>query len=228
MGVLETGTGNRVLRFWEKPENPRPVQNQPDRALVNMGVYLFETAMLLDVLYKDALRRSSHDFGRDILPCLVDKGQVYAHPFYDKTRKTYNYWRDIGTLDSYHEASMDLVAARPPFNLHKLSFPIHSFAEVRPPARLAASRGLPGRKAVGHNSLICNGCVIRGGRVERSILSPNVRVNSHALVEDSILFDGVEIGSRAKIRRAIIDKDVRIPPRFHVGYDLGVRPRIAV
>jgi glucose-1-phosphate adenylyltransferase len=220
MGVLDTGSGNRVLRYWEKPENPRPVHNQPDRALVNMGVYIFDTPMLLDVLYQDALRRSSHDFGRDILPCLVEKGQVYVHRFYDQNRQSYNYWRDIGTLDSYYEASMDLVSAHPPFSLHECSFPTHSFAEVNPPARLLASSGLPGRKAIGHNSLICNGCTIRGGRVERSVLSPNVRVNSHALVEDSILFEGVEIGSHAKIRRAILDKDVRIPPRFHVGYDL--------
>lgn len=220
MGVLETGRGNRVLRYWEKPENPSPVQNRPDKALVNMGVYVFETASLLDVLYQDALQGSSHDFGRDILPRLVGEGQVYVHPFYDQSRRAYNYWRDIGTLDSYYEASMDLVAAHPRFNLNQVSSPIHSFAEVHPPARLLASCGLQGRKAVGHNSLISNGCIIRGGRVERSILSSNVRVNPHSLVEDSILFDGVEIGSHAKVRRAIIDKDVKIPPRFHVGYDL--------
>jgi glucose-1-phosphate adenylyltransferase len=220
MGVLEVDRNDRVLQFWEKPVDPVPIRNQPDKALVNMGVYVFETDVLMDVLYQDAFRSSAHDFGRDILPGLVGGGEVCAYPFYDPSLKSSNYWRDIGTLESYYEASMDLIAAHPPFNLLDLSSPIHSLAEVQPPARHVSSGGLRGRRAVSHNSLICNGCLLRGCRVEGSILSPNVRVNAHALVQDSVLFEGVEIGNHARIRRAIIDKEAKIPPRFRVGYDL--------
>ncbi len=215
MGVLEIDEQNRILAFEEKPDNPIPIR--PGFALVNMGVYLFETNVLVEGTSGDGLSDSNHDFGRDILPRLVQSKPVFAYPFRDEKE---NYWRDIGTLDSYYEASMDLLKVDPAFNLYDTSFPIHSSTRPRPPAKMVFADEATNRVGVALDSLLCNGCIISGGRVERSILSPDVRINSYALVEDSILFDRVEVGRRAKIRRAIIDKAVRIPPGFSVGYDL--------
>ena len=217
MGVLEIDEDNRILTFEEKPDNPKPIPGRPGFAWVNMGVYVFETAVLIDAISGKSNGDPVQDFGRDILPRLVQSGKVFAYPFRDEKE---NYWRDIGTLDSYYEASMDLVKVDPPFNLYDTSFPIHSSTRPRPPAKMVFAGGETGRIGVALDSLICNGCIISGGRVERSILSPDVRINSYSLVEDSILFDRVEVGRNAKIRRAIIDKDVKIPAGFSVGYNL--------
>jgi glucose-1-phosphate adenylyltransferase len=217
MGVLEIGQDNRILTFEEKPGNPEPIPGRPGFAWVNMGVYVFETAALIEAISANDHGDPARDFGRDILPHLVRNKSVFAYHFRDERE---NYWRDIGTLDSYYEASMDLVKVDPVFNLYDTSFPIHSSTRPRPPAKMVFAGGEPGRVSVALDSLICNGCIVSGGRVERSILSPDVRVNSYSLVEDSILFDRVEVGRYAKIRRAIIDKDVKIPPRFCVGYNL--------
>ena len=143
--------------------------------------------------------------------------KVFAYSFRDDKE---NYWRDIGTLDSYYEASMDLVKVDPPFNLYDISFPIHSATQPRPPAKMVFAGGDPSRIGVALDSLVCNGSIISGGRVERSILSPDVRINSYSRVEDSILFDRVQVGRHAKIRRAIIDKGTRVPAGFSIGYDL--------
>lgn len=218
MGVLELDPGGRVRAFVEKPRNPARIPGRND-CWVNMGVYLFETDVLIDAVRKDAATRSSHDFGRDILPRLVPGGRVFAIPFHDENRKQLKYWRDIGTIDSYYEASMDLVKVDPVFNLYDADFPIHSFAPPRPPAKMVFAGGEEGRMGIAVDSLVCNGCIISGGRVERSILSPDVRVNSYSLVEDSILFNGVNVGRHAQIRRTIIDKGVNIPPGTRIGYD---------
>jgi len=219
MGVLEVDDTNRILRFEEKPPDPKPIPGQPDQSLVNMGVYVFETDCLVRALVRDARLESNHDFGRDILPALVQEGPVFAHRFRDENKKAVKYWRDIGTLDSYYEASMDLVQVDPVFNLYDNEFPIRSFMEPRPPAKLVFAGGEAGRVGMALDSLLCNGCVISGGRVERSILSPDVRINSYSQVVDSILMDRVEVGRHAKIRKAIIDKDVKVPPGFQIGYD---------
>jgi len=217
MGILEIDENNCILAFKEKPDNPEPIPGRPGLAWANMGVYLFETSVLIDAISGKSDGDPAQDFGRDILPRLVQSGKVFAYPFRDDKE---NYWRDIGTLDSYYEASMDLVKVDPPFNLYDTSFPIHSSAQPRPPAKMVFAGGEAGRVGVALDSLICNGCIISGGRVERSILSPEVRINSYSLVEDSILFDRVEVGRNAKIRRAIIDKGTKIPPGFSIGYDL--------
>ena len=217
MGILEIDENNRILAFKEKPDNPEPIPGRPGLAWANMGVYLFETSVLIDAISGKSDGDPARDFGRDILPRLVQSGKVFAYPFRDDKE---NYWRDIGTLDSYYEASMDLVKVDPPFNLYDTSFPIHSSAQPRPPAKMVFAGGEAGRVGVALDSLICNGCIISGGRVERSILSPEVRINSYSLVQDSILFDRVEVGRNAKIRRAIIDKGTKIPPGFSIGYDL--------
>jgi glucose-1-phosphate adenylyltransferase len=219
-GVLDIGPDDRVIGFNEKPDNPKPIPGRSDCAWINMGVYLFETDTLIDSLCMDATLPTKHDFGHDIIPSLVPSGTVFAYPFQDENRKAVKYWRDIGTLDSYYETSMDLVKVDPLFNLYDSAFPIHSYTPPRPPAKLIFAGGEKGRIGVALDSLLCNGCVVSGGRVERSILSPDVRINSYALVEDSILFNGVKVGRHAKIRRAIIDKDVSVPAGTSIGYDL--------
>ncbi len=217
MGVLAVDADSRVLAFDEKPENPKPIPGRHDVVWANMGVYVFETTALIDWISGNAHSGTAQDFGRDILPRVVRNERVFAYPFRDDKQ---NYWRDIGTLDSYYEASMDLVKVDPVFNLYDASFPIHSSTRPRPPAKMVFAGGEAGRVGVALDSLICNGCIVSGGRVERSILSPDVRVNSYSLVEDSILFDRVEVGRHAKIRRAIIDKGVKIPAGFSIGYRL--------
>jgi glucose-1-phosphate adenylyltransferase len=217
MGVLEIDERNRILAFEEKPDHPKSIVGRPGFALASMGVYLFETDVLIEEISGDSRGDSIHDFGRDILPRLVRSKPVFAHTFRDENQ---TYWRDIGTLDSYYEASMDLLRVDPPFNLYDTAFPIHSSTRPGPPAKMVFAGGETDRIGIALDSLLCNGCIISGGRAERSILSPDVRINSYALVEDSILFDRVEVGRRARIRRAIIDKEVKIPPGFSVGYDL--------
>jgi len=217
MGVLEIDDNNRILAYKEKPDNPEPIPGRPGLAWANMGVYLFETSVLIDSISGKSNGGPVQDFGRNIIPRLVQGRKVFAYPFGDEKE---NYWRDIGTLDSYYEASMDLVKVDPLFNLYDTSFPIHSLARPRPPAKMVFADSGAGRVGVALDSLVCNGCIISGGRVERSILSPDVRINSYSLVEDSILFDRVEVGRNAKIHRAIIDKDVKIPADFSVGYSL--------
>jgi len=219
MGVLQVDSENRVIDFEEKPENPKTLPGRPDCSLVNMGIYVFETDLLVKLLHEDSQRETAHDFGRNILPELVTGGRVFAYPFHDENRKEVKYWRDIGTLDSYYDASMDLVQVDPLLNLYDTSFLIRSFIEPRPPAKLVFAGGGDGRMGMAVDSLLCHGCIISGGRVERSILSPDVHIHSFSLVEDSILFARVEIGRNAKIRRAVIDEDVKIPPGSCVGYD---------
>jgi glucose-1-phosphate adenylyltransferase len=217
MGVLEIGENNRILAFKEKPDKPEPIPGRPGLAWANMGVYVFETSALINAISRKFNGEPVQDFGRDIFPRLVQSGKVLAYPFRDDKE---NYWRDIGTLDSYYEASMDLVKADPPLNLYDTSFPIHSFTQPRGPAKMVFADEGAGRLGVALDSLVCGGSIISGGRVERSILSPDVRVNSYSLVQDSILFAGVEVGRHAKIRRAIIDKGTKVPPGFTIGYDL--------
>jgi glucose-1-phosphate adenylyltransferase len=220
MGVLEISNDECVIGFSEKPDNPKPIPGRPDCAWINMGVYLFETDTLIDSLCKDAALPTKHDFGHDLIPGLVPSGTVFAYPFHDENRKAVKYWRDIGTLDSYYEASMDLVRVDPMFNLYDSGFPIYSYIPPSPPAKLVFAGGEKGRIGVALDSMLCNRCIVSGGRVERSILSPDVRIHSYALVEDSILFNGVDVGRHAKIRRAIIDKEVQVPAGARIGYDL--------
>ncbi len=175
MGVLEIGQDNRILAFEEEPGNPNPIPGKPGLAWVNMGVYVFETAALIEGISGTDHSDPGRDFGRDILPRLVPNRTVFAYPFRDEK---HNYWRDIGTLDSYYEASMDLVKIDPVFNLYDAAFPIHSYSPPRPPAKMVFAGGEPGRLGAALDSLICNGCIISGGRVERSILSPDVRIHS--------------------------------------------------
>jgi glucose-1-phosphate adenylyltransferase len=217
-GVLAVDEDSRITAFQEKPQSPSPVPGRPDIALVNMGVYVFETAALVRALTADARRDSRHDFGHDILPSLVETKRLLAYPFADENRKVARYWRDIGTLDSYYEASMDLIAVEPVFNLYDKEWPIRTMAQQLPPAKTVFAQEEPGgRLGIVLDSVVSPGVIVSGGRVERSILGPEVRVNSYAKVSDCVLMDGVDVGRHARLTKAIVDKGVRIPANFVVG-----------
>jgi len=221
-GVMQIDTEQRIIGFQEKPNQPRPIPNDPEHALASMGIYIFNTHFLFEQLCKDANDpRSQHDFGKNIIPSIIDSHRVFAFPFKDENRKNDAYWRDVGTLDAFYEANMDLVGIDPQLNLYDADWPIRTQQQNLPPPKFVfGSRGDSDRCGMALDSIICAGTIISGGRVERSILSPSVRVNSFAQVSDSILFESVEVGRHARIRRAIIDKGVRIPEGFEIGYDL--------
>jgi len=220
-GVVQVDRSWRIVGFHEKPQKPIPIPGRPDRALVNMGVYCFQTDALVQALVEDSSQLSRHDFGHDILPSLVETRRLLAYPFIDENRKGEPYWRDIGTLDSYHAASMDLVAVDPVFNLYDRDWPLRSMPRQLPPAKTVfAQEGEAARRGIALDSLVCNGAILSGGQVERTIVSPEVRVNSYSKVSDSVLMDGVDVGRHARIRRAIVDKKVRIAPGAVVGEDL--------
>ncbi|TKB76411.1 MAG: glucose-1-phosphate adenylyltransferase [Nitrospira sp.] len=221
-GVIEVNEECQILRFEEKPSHPFPLPTDPAHAFVSMGIYLFRTSVLREFLVQDATEDSLHDFGRNIIPRMINESRVYAFKFEDQNRKAVKYWRDIGTLDAYWEANMDLVAVDPQFNLYDQTWPIRTYQGQFPPAKFvfAQDQYEGGRMGVALDSVVCGGCIISGGRVQNSVLSPNVIVQDHAEVRESIVMENVVIGERAQIRRAIIDKDVVIPPKTEIGYDL--------
>jgi glucose-1-phosphate adenylyltransferase len=204
-------------------EKPRVVHNPVSKAAVcyaNMGVYLFNIKILTHYLMKDASEHTTHDFGKDILPKMVQEARVMAYEFRDENRKEVCYWRDIGTLEAYWEANMDLVAVDPLFNLYDKEWPVRTYHGQYPPAKFVfAEEFTGGRLGIALDSIVCNGCIISGGRVERSVVSPNVRINEHAEVHDSVIMENVVIGQHCKIKKAIIDKDTMIPPKTEIGYD---------
>jgi len=219
-GVLQVDEKGRVLAFQEKPAEPQPVPGQPGICLINMGVYIFKTEQLVRNVVDDARRPSQHDFGKNIIPSMIGSHHVQTFRFVDRNKKAQKYWRDIGTLDSYFEASMDLVQVDPLFNLYDKEWPVRAYPAFEPPAKMIFA-GADDQRRVGMalDSLVCNGAIVSGGKVQKSILSPGVRVRSFSEVDESILFDGVEVGRHCRIRRCIIDKEVRIPPNTVIGYD---------
>ena len=220
-GIVEADAEGRIVGFEEKPAQPKTIPGQPDLCYVSMGIYLFNRPLLEAVLAEDAQRpESHHDFGRDVIPAVAREVRVMAYNFKDEDTQASKYWRDIGTLDAYYEANMDLVQVSPQFNLYDLDWPIRTYHEQWPPVKTVFADEATGRMGEVLDSLMSNGCIISGGHVERSVLSPDVRVNSFARVEDAILMEHVEVGRYAKIRRAIIDKDVVIPRYAKIGYHL--------
>jgi glucose-1-phosphate adenylyltransferase len=219
-GILEVDDDRRVIGFEEKPLQGRPVPWSESSCLVSMGVYIFDFEALVRELRRDADESSSHDFGRDILPKIVTPGErVYGYLFWDENKKASQYWRDIGTIDAYYEASMDLVQVDPLFNLYDPDWPLRTYQPQFPPAKFVFDE--EGRRGEAIDSAVSMGCIVSGGRVLRSVLCPNVRVNSYSLIEDSILMSDVSVGRRARIRRAILDRDVAIPSGAVIGYDPG-------
>jgi glucose-1-phosphate adenylyltransferase len=219
-GVMEIDSTGRVIGFEEKPEHPKPMPSNPGVCLASMGVYVFNRETLNQVVVEDSERKkSSHDFGKDIIPRMVESGRVYAYVFQDENKKEATYWRDVGTLDSYWESNMDLVAVDPFFNLYDKAWPIRTSMPTRPPAKFVFA-DIGKRFGVATDSIVSPGCIISGGMTRRSVLSPDVRVNSYAYVEESILMDGAIVGRHARVRRAIIEKNVQLPDHTVIGYDL--------
>jgi len=218
-GVIAVDREGRVLSFLEKPKEPPAMPGHPDQSLASMGIYVFATDVMYELLFQDAAKKeaSAHDFGKDIIPAMLANSRVFAYPFRDENRKQAAYWRDVGTLDAYYQTSMDLIQIDPILNLYDRNWPIHTYQPPMPPPKFVHTD--PDRRGAALNSIVCQGAIVSGGQVYRSILSPGVRINSYALVEDSILFDQVEVGRHARIRRAIIDKDVKIPPGFDIGWN---------
>ena len=220
-GVMQVDTEDRIIGFEEKPPEPKPIPGDPEHALASMGIYVFTARFLFEQLCLDATRRgSAHDFGRNVIPSIIDSHRVFAYPFMDENRKKQAYWRDVGTLDAYYEANMDLISVDPELNLYDRHWPIRTYQPNLPPPKFVfAEEGPNPRRGQALDSIVCQGSVVSGGQVERSILGAGTRINSYATVKDSILFDGIDVGRRAKIRRAIIDKEVRIPAGIEIGYD---------
>ena len=218
-GCVDVNAKHEVIGFEEKPKTTKlRSPYNPEMVSGSMGVYLFNTDVLLPALLKDAEDPdSSHDFGHDILPKLLHEYKVFSFNFIDENKKEALYWRDVGTLEAYYEASMDLVSVNPVFNLYDSKWPIRTYQRQYPPAKFVF--GEPGRTGSAIDSIVAAGCVISGASVKNCIISPDVRVNSYCDVDSSIIFSHVNIGRHCRIRKAIIDRNVHIPEGSVIGYD---------
>jgi glucose-1-phosphate adenylyltransferase len=218
-GVMETDNNWRVTNFQEKPKDPARSRLHPDKVNASMGIYVFNTQLLIPILIADADDpHSSHDFGRDIIPKMIAKYRVHAYNFEDENRTGPQYWRDVGTIDSYYDANMDLVSVSPVFNLYDKDWILRTWQQQYPPAKFVFAD--PGRMGVALDSIVSGGCVISGGRVQGSVLGYDVRVNSYCDVQDSIIYNHVNVGRYSRIRKAIIDRHVSLPEHTEIGYDL--------
>ena len=216
-GVLSVDEQDRVTGFIEKSKSAPTIPGSPDLALGSMGIYIFDTDVLLKALEADAAKPSSHDFGKDIIPALITELPTFAYRFYDENKKASKYWRDIGTLDAFYDANMDLCGVDPEFNLYDPEWPMRTYQPQAPPAKFVFAE--KSRRGEALDSIISPGCIISGSRVEGSVLCPNVRVHSYGVIEQSMLMPGVRVGRHARIRRAIIDRDVLIPRGAVIGFN---------
>jgi len=218
-GVVDIDQSSKITGFVEKPkETALRSPYDPTKISASMGIYIFNTDVLIPVLLKDAEDSdSSHDFGKDILPKMLSDYDVYSFNFVDENKKEALYWRDVGTLEAYYEANMDLVSVSPVFNLYDEHWPIRTHQRQYPPAKFVFAEAA----RMGHalDSLVSGGCIISGGLVKNCVVSPDVRVNSFTEIEDSILFSHVNIGRNCRIRKAIIDRDVHVPEGTTIGYE---------
>lgn len=218
LGVMGVEASGRVVEFLEKPADPPAMPGHPDLALANMGVYIWRTAALVEAVSSDSRTKSSHDFGRDLIPALVSEGRpVYSYQFRPAGRSPHPYWRDIGTLESYWQAHMDLVAPIPELDLYDETWPTFTYKAPLPPAKVVC--GDKARQAVVTDSLLSAGVIICGADVQRSVLSPAVRVDPLAEVTECILMDDVVVGSGARLQRVIVDEGVVIPSGYRIGHD---------
>ncbi|MBI3330103.1 MAG: glucose-1-phosphate adenylyltransferase [Nitrospinae bacterium] len=219
-GILQIADDGQIVDFEEKPADPMGLPSDPEHAYASMGIYCFQPQVLCSVVMEDAALGGEHDFGRNVIPRMLRRYKVMAYNFKDENKKEPRYWRDVGTVDAYWEANMDLVAVEPLFNLYDLEWPLRTYQGQYPPAKFVWSQEWAGgRLGMAVDSIVSAGCIISGGRVYHSVLSPNVRVHSYAEVRDTILFDRVEVGREARVQRAIVDEGVTIPPGMVVGYD---------
>lgn len=219
-GVLEIDKNYRVKSFIEKPDNPPEAPDNPGHSFVNMGIYIFNASTIVDVLKNMEDKKIDHtDFGKNVIPYMLKTGiDIYSYRFVDENGKEKSYWVDVGTMESYYQASMDLISVTPHFNLYDKHWPIRTKQVQLPPVKTLSHEGE--RIGRAHNSLVTDGSIISGGYVQRSLIGPNVRVNSYSNIQDSIIMDDCVIGRHAKIKRAIIDKNVVVPEGEEIGYDI--------
>jgi glucose-1-phosphate adenylyltransferase len=217
-GVMAIDGQDRITEFAEKPENPRPLPGDASRALASMGIYVFSTRVLFDELARDrADAESTHDFGRDIIPSLMGRCRVFAYPFRDPQSGHQAYWRDVGTVDSFWAANMELVGVTPELNLYDSEWPIWTYQEQSPPAKFVFDD--EGRRGMAVDSMVSGGCIVSGSSVKRSLLFSNVHVHSFCQIRDSVIFPDADIGRNCRIRRAVIDRRCVIPPGTSIGYE---------
>jgi glucose-1-phosphate adenylyltransferase len=219
-GIVVVDDQYNIKSFIEKPMDPPEILDKPGFSFVNMGVYVFNADILRDVFDEMETKKiKSHDFGTDVIPYMLRTGRkVMAYKFQDENKKIKPYWNDVETIDSYYESNMDLISISPEFNLYDADWPLRTYQYQFPPAKTVSHE----EERIGRvlNSLVCDGCIVSGGLVERSLLGPNVMVNSFSYITDSIIMNNCNIGRHAKIRRAIIDKNVNVPEGYEIGFDL--------
>jgi len=209
---------SRVIRFREKPENPDPIPGNPNVALASMGIYVFNTKFLYEQLIRDADNpKSEHDFGKNIIPSIIDNYRVFAYPFSDVQTGKQSYWRDVGTIDSYWATNLELIGVTPELNLYDKDWPIWTYQEQLPPAKFVFDD--EDRRGMAVDSMVSGGCIISGAVVRHSLLFSNVVVNAGATVQDSVLLPNVTVGEGARVRKAVIDKGCIIPPGLVIGED---------
>jgi glucose-1-phosphate adenylyltransferase len=222
--VIEVDREGRMIGFEEKPKAPKPMPTDASRALVSMGNYLFEAESLVREIVADASQPSHHDFGRNIIANMFPRSRVFIYDFAQnnvpgQTERERGYWRDVGDIDAYYHANIDLVEVDPIFSLYNERWPIFTLSYHLPPAKTVFADRAGGRVGAATDSLISEGVIISGGELHRCIVSPKVRINSYSRVEDSILFEGVNVGRHCRVRRAIIDKNVELPAGSTIGYN---------
>ncbi len=217
-GVMTVDADDRITDFNEKPDQPQPLPGRDDVALASMGIYVFNTGFLFEQLIKDADKPySSHDFGHDIIPSVIEKYRVFAYPFRDMESGQQAYWRDVGTVDAYWQANQELIGVTPELNLYDEDWPVWTYQEQLPPAKFVFDD--EDRRGMAVDSMVSGGCLISGATVRHSLLFSNVKVNSWAQVTDSLVLPNVEIGRYSRVRRAVIDKGCRLPPETVIGED---------
>lgn len=221
-GVMTVDTSHRITRFEEKPAYPQGLPDRPAVALASMGVYVFNAKFLFDALERDhSLASSSHDFGKDLIPAMVSRGEASAHPFSMSCVRTHAeasaYWRDVGTLDAYWASNIDLTATTPELDLYDHDWPIWTYQHTSPPAKFVFDDDA--RRGAAVDSLVANGCIVSGAQVQRSVLFTGVQVHSHSRVEEAVVLPQADIGRHCRLRKVVIDERCRIPAGMTIGYD---------
>ncbi len=216
LGVMSVDENKRIMRFTEKPENPQSTPNDPEIALASMGIYVFNADFLYEQLQIDAdLPNSDHDFGKDIIPSLIKKHRLFAYRFRDVQKGEQPYWRDVGTVDAFWEANMDLVSVTPQLNLYDRQWPIWTYQEQLPPAKFIFDDD--DRRGMAVDSMVSGGCLISGAKIKKSLLFSNVKLNSYSLLDEAVVLPDVEIGRHCRIKKVVIDRGVFIPPDTVIG-----------
>ncbi|MDY6853984.1 MAG: glucose-1-phosphate adenylyltransferase [Thermodesulfobacteriota bacterium] len=221
-GIIKVNNENRIVDFEEKPKEAASLLESNKILFANMGIYIFNSNTLREFLVEDANKKSYNDFGKDLIPEMIHRARVFAYNFRDENKKRPKYWRDVGTIDSYFKANMDLVLQNPKLSLYDKEWPLRTYQGQYPPAKTVyAQEYTGGMMGVCLDSIVSGGCIISGGRVQNCVLSPQVRINGYSEINESVLMENVEVEKGCRIKRAIIDKEVKIPPNTQIGYDLN-------